>query len=166
MDGKDYYNAFSLGIWCCQILGAISSIFTYSNRFLNNSSNRKKLTSLMGCMWPCGSVRTNLSGCWARWSHFHPAEPLVGKHLGGHMGIDVSVAWGTVLLDKCYTPSWANPQDARSQGPFPGRADPCCFHALPLKFNEAQKSRCLCKSLKKFPTSTQGTSNPMAFEMR
>lgn len=30
--------------------GAISSIFTYSNRFLNNSSNRKKLTSSMGCM--------------------------------------------------------------------------------------------------------------------
>lgn len=28
--------------------GAISSIFTYSNSFLNNSSNRKKLTSLMG----------------------------------------------------------------------------------------------------------------------
>ena len=28
--------------------GPISSIFTHSNIFLNNSSNRKKLTSLMG----------------------------------------------------------------------------------------------------------------------
>lgn len=41
--------------------GAISSLFTYSNRFLNNSSNRKKLTSMTGCMQPGGEVRTNLS---------------------------------------------------------------------------------------------------------
>lgn len=54
---------FPQGALCCQILGAISSIFTYSSRFLNNSSSRKNLTSLMGYMWPGGRLRTNLPGC-------------------------------------------------------------------------------------------------------
>lgn len=35
--------------------GAISSVLTYSSRFLKNSSNRKKSTSLTGCVWPGGS---------------------------------------------------------------------------------------------------------------
>lgn len=70
-----------------------------------------------------------------------------------------------MVLDKCHKSSWANPQDVRSQGLFPGKADPYCFHVLPLMLSEAQKSQFPCRPLKKFPVSTQGTSNPMVFEM-
>lgn len=41
---------FPWAFHAARYLGAISSIFSYFNRFLNNSSNRKKLTSLMGCI--------------------------------------------------------------------------------------------------------------------
>lgn len=45
--------SFPSALCAARYWGAISSIFTYSSRFLNNSSNRKKLTSLMGA---CGKV--------------------------------------------------------------------------------------------------------------
>lgn len=47
--------SFPSVLLCCQMLGgSASQAFTYSNRCLNNSSNRKELTTLMGvlvAMW-------------------------------------------------------------------------------------------------------------------
>ena len=53
--------------------------------------------------------------------------PAMEEQSGRHREIDVTASWGMGEADKS---SWANSQDARSQALFPGKADPCCFHAF------------------------------------